>query len=98
MAVSQRALIKTDTSKRRHVFCLTGLYKVDVKLGGAAIVGSPFFVKSFDKSRVRVFGLLDGVVDVPTSFTGLPTWAEPGPTLAERGLLLPSALHCCLKY
>jgi len=43
---------------------------VDVKLGGTPVVGSPFFVKSFDKSRVRVFGLADGVVSKTTTFTG----------------------------
>lgn len=49
---------------------MAGTYKVDVKLGGTAIIGSPFFVKSFDKTRVRVFGLSDGVVNKPTTFTG----------------------------
>ena len=59
-----------DMLKHKRIFCLSGLYKVDVKLGGAAILHSPFFVKSFDKSRVRVFGLSDAVVDKQTSFTG----------------------------
>ena len=43
---------------------------MDVKLGGTAIMGSPFFVKSFDKTKVRVFGLSDGVVNKTTTFTG----------------------------
>jgi len=49
---------------------VSGTYKVDVKLGGTSIIGSPFFVKSFDKSKVRVFGLSDGVVNKMTTFTG----------------------------
>jgi len=51
---------------------------VDVKLGGAAIIGSPFFVKSFDKTKVRVFGLLDGVVNKTTTFTGLSLQSSHG--------------------
>jgi len=50
---------------------VSGTYKVDVRLGGVAIIGSPFYLKSFDKSQVRVFGLSDGVVNKTTTFTGL---------------------------
>ena len=49
---------------------MPGTYKVDVKLGGVAIVGSPFIVKSYDKSKVSVFGLSDSVVNKSTIFTG----------------------------
>jgi len=51
--------------------CVPGTYKLDVKLEGIAVLGSPFLVKSYDVSRVRVFGLTDGVVNKTTTFTGL---------------------------
>jgi len=52
-------------------FCASGTYVVDAQLAGVDISGSPFIVKSFDKTRVRVFGLTDGVVNKLTTFSGL---------------------------
>ena len=63
---------------------VSGTYKVDVKLGGTAIIGSPFFVKSFDKSKVRVFGLSDGVVDKTTTFTGSSANTINVPTALQK--------------
>ena len=51
--------------------CVPGTYKLDVKLGGIPVLYGPFLVKSYDVSRVRVFGLTDGVVNKTTTFTGL---------------------------
>lgn len=53
------------------VYCIfTGNYQVSVEYGGRAVQGSPFTVKSFDISKIKVLGVSDGVVGLTSFFTG----------------------------
>lgn len=48
----------------------TGNYNVSVEYGGCAVQGSPFTVKSFDISKIKVLGVSDGVIGLTSSFAG----------------------------
>ena len=69
-ACCNKISVNSGDNNSEYLLGVSGTYKVDVKLGGTAVIGSPFLVKSYDISRVRVFGLSDGVVNKTTTFTG----------------------------
>ena len=49
----------------------SGTYTVNVSLAGRPIKGSPFRVKTYDPSKVKVSKISQGIVGVPNKFTGM---------------------------
>ena len=52
------------------LFIFLGTYRVDIEYAGFIVPGSPFFVKTFDPTKVMVTGVKDGVVGKQSSFIG----------------------------
>ena len=69
---SQFAVISTLSFT--HICYFKGTYKVEVTYGGVQVKGSPFAVKFFDMSKIRIQGIEDGVVGKESTFTGLHSY------------------------
>lgn len=48
---------------------LPGDHSVEVKLNGSHVEGSPFLIKAYDASKVKVTDINSGFVDTPVYFT-----------------------------
>ena len=47
----------------------TGDHSVEVKINGSHVEGSPFLIKAYDASKVKVTDINSGFVDSPVYFT-----------------------------
>ncbi|KAK7485457.1 hypothetical protein BaRGS_00023267, partial [Batillaria attramentaria] len=73
-----------------------GTYVVSVNLAGTPIKGSPFRVKTFDPSKVKVSRIPEGIVGVPSKFTVDASAAGEGTmeiAVSANGRNIPNQAH-----